>query len=898
VGNVPNCNAPKVLRKPDGFTRETDFRLATCLAWLPALAGKRVGVYGSGANARRILESAGGLFSQVVVIDDNAVGAQVCGYDVVAFSDALGENLDAIVIAAEFQPALVVARRIKRACRHKGVALYDMYGNDVRVLQDRLAAVLTQPLKDQISLLDACDVLCVNAELLSGDADVGQALRTASVQNSTSIDCCIVPLVDYAIAQGKDVVVYGTDPHLEREDVLEALARVGVTHGFVLLLAAETGLYAQNGLYRVLDDKAAGKRVVHIGFDVLKDAVIPLAYGREAVLAWNLKVDPDFYRPHGIEIEANDEVAWFSSVDGSYPATPEGRLSACAAEIAPQVEVQCGRDAARVALFVAPLIVGFVTWFVERLADREDAFDGILFASRDGYLVKEVFDCYCSHVDASPLPPAWYFLTSRKASLVGMQSRDGDGIAYRAYLDYLASCNLRAGGAYAFVEFVGGGTCQKQLEAFVPFSLRGFCFGSRVSDTLACRLGADYYFDDEDASFLSRYLHLEAYISSDEPSLVGFLPGGEPVFADELRTADELAFLRDVHAGVLLFASRYFSNWYMPGDVVSHEFVNDLLPGIDRCNAERITLYDDMTGLVQDKDIWSIIPPDQPRSSEAAPECDFPSGEPVSHSTEQPLVALASGERKKKNLLKLLSAFDVACQEFGLTYIATHGTLLGAVRHGGFVPGDEDLDVAMPRRDYDELLHLAEAGVFPEPLFIQTPENDERVFFGGFAKLRYRDSRSAGDGLETGDAWLDIMPLDNCPIDDEEVALRQRFIRQWQRTLYAQTYGFNQGKLWDVNPRKLSLYFLLADHMKRATLCKLLKGSCMSCKPTGLLTVFAGNYRRQPNTVRFAIDDVLQATRVPFEDTTIPIPRNAEAWLERYYGPDWNAVPVKQGEGD
>jgi len=73
--------------------------------------------------------------------------------------------------------------------------------------------------------------------------------------------------------------------------------------------------------------------------------------------------------------------------------------------------------------------------------------------------------------------------------------------------------------------------------------------------------------------------------------------------------------------------------------------------------------------------------------------------------------------------LQLLDKFIEVCDKYNLQWFADSGTLLGAVRHKGFIPWDDDIDVIMPRKDYNKLLLVAK-DEFTSPYFFQTPETD------------------------------------------------------------------------------------------------------------------------------------------------------------------------------
>ena len=117
----------------------------------------------------------------------------------------------------------------------------------------------------------------------------------------------------------------------------------------------------------------------------------------------------------------------------------------------------------------------------------------------------------------------------------------------------------------------------------------------------------------------------------------------------------------------------------------------------------------------------------------------------------------------------ILCEFDRICKKHKIKYSLFGGTLLGAVRHKGFIPWDDDVDVCMTRAEFSSFCnHLNELG---NDFFFQTHETDKKYF--GCPKLRYKKSllveKDYFDKKICHGAWIDIMVLDHAPNSNEEL---------------------------------------------------------------------------------------------------------------------------------
>lgn len=124
--------------------------------------------------------------------------------------------------------------------------------------------------------------------------------------------------------------------------------------------------------------------------------------------------------------------------------------------------------------------------------------------------------------------------------------------------------------------------------------------------------------------------------------------------------------------------------------------------------------------------------------------------------------------------LDILRAFRSFCLANGLRYSLCGGTLLGAVRHKGFIPWDDDIDVFMPRPDYEKFIELIKSKKVALPGYLALADNG--IPFVKIIDKRYSLASEAGDSVEN--LWIDILPVDGYPADDRAAE------KYWKKLLF------------------------------------------------------------------------------------------------------------------
>jgi len=256
---------------------------------------------------------------------------------------------------------------------------------------------------------------------------------------------------------------------------------------------------------------------------------------------------------------------------------------------------------------------------------------------------------------------------------------------------------------------------------------------------------------------------------------------------------------------------------------------------------------------------------------------------------ELSLEEMQQREAKKLNYLHRI------CVENNITYFLFYGTLLGAVRHHGFIPWDDDLDVVVPRKDYKKLLDILHSHT--EYRVLSHEYFDD--YYYPFAKLVDPETRLVEFGLKKNSklgVWLDIFPLDSAPDNP--------LIRKIQANTVAKLVGMNRyisaeenSILQEANSFPKKLKYFVAKRFKNRTIIKFIHmiAGMYKNKNTNYKAEFiwASDHNRFFQKELFSKPEML-----PFEDGNYYVPIGYDAILRRTYGNYMELPPVEKRHSD
>ena len=629
--------------------------------WTEALGkykGKTVAVYGLGKAAEEVAKQLKGQFFIAGLLDSFRESGSLYGYDILDLNEALLRGTACIVAAARPGSCRAIERRIGAWFMRQGVGLVDMRGKD---LLEKPQAAWRFPerrgrRKEDLSELargcscisfDLFDTLVTRKTLYFSDflelvrrkltaqgiqiPDFAEKRLACELELSRQyapslleiyqrmkeryglewMDCdalaetewetdleVLMPrkemcsiLKDFA-AENKRLCII-TDSYYGRKQIAAILAACGITDCKEVIISSEHKTAKTQELFGLWRERIGQQPALHIGDDLTADIDSAARWG---IIPYRVYSGQELMEETGYLGLGEELDTWSGRWKAGLFAS---RLfnSPFQFEEDGAVAVTSPGDAGYI--FFAPLLTDFARWLERRV--REQGIGQILFAARDGYLLKKLFDQRFGDIVSC------YFLTSRTAAIRAgterledlrlieemrfsgsvreeLSSRFGlhleedagagrmedykEAVLERCgrmrenYREYIAELGLKKEKT-AFFDFVSKGTSQYFLERILDLPLKGFyCMRLEKDAPFAQKLEIEAFCPEEDSFCLEKesgktgslyqdYYILEAVLTSPFPSVSEFDSEGRPVYEKEPRNRDEIACIEEVQQGIM-----------------------------------------------------------------------------------------------------------------------------------------------------------------------------------------------------------------------------------------------------------------------------------------------------------------------------------------------------------
>lgn len=245
-----------------------------------------------------------------------------------------------------------------------------------------------------------------------------------------------------------------------------------------------------------------------------------------------------------------------------------------------------------------------------------------------------------------------------------------------------------------------------------------------------------------------------------------------------------------------------------------------------------------------------------------------------------------------EHLLDLLSEVDETCRKNNLRYFLIGGTLLGAVRHGGFIPWDDDIDIAMPRDDFKKFISITQSN--QRSIYYLDYKTNNRKYWLPFAKIRMKNTAylesSIKRNLEKDGFWVDIFPLDYTKNSKKSyLFLKKKIIKFLSSILFNKnsktikdTYGFKRILFVIIKMVPNSLIFNIRDKI-------------MQSENSDICSYYI-NYGSQYSVDKQThdINQIFPTKKISFEGRWFQAPKNSDYILTNIYGKNYMKLPPRE----
>ena len=240
-------------------------------------------------------------------------------------------------------------------------------------------------------------------------------------------------------------------------------------------------------------------------------------------------------------------------------------------------------------------------------------------------------------------------------------------------------------------------------------------------------------------------------------------------------------------------------------------------------------------------------------------------------------------------LLEMIDWFDHYCKKNNLKYYVVGGTLLGAIRHKGFIPWDDDVDIALPRPDYIRLLELF-AGI-EDKYLLESPYSGNEDYLYSFSKL-YDTSTTLIEKTKKNckrGIYIDIFPLDGIGNTEEESIANYKKVDKLNMFLMTRTCAIRKQRAFYKNASIVLARAIPSFIVNDKELSKKVDriSAAISFEKSEYVGNLMGAYRVREI---FRKEYIGQTARYPFENIYVNGFEHFEEYLTHIYG-EWRKLP-------
>lgn len=676
------------------------------------LEDKRILLYGTGKNAERMVRQLVG-YTIVGVIDRVKVPSNFMGIPVLLSEEIEEGTADVIIIAASKRYYREIYDRIIDRCIACNIRIWSMEGKELvtefgvpyihmksvqyyKRNEDELKKLICQyeaisfdlfdtlimrKVLEPTDLFDKLEEVIVKQGIsiqgfkkirqeAEGDSSGGNIFQIYEIlQEKTGISTAqrdqileeeinlekrylikrekMVQVMEYAIAQGKEVAII-SDMYLPSEIITDILNSLGIKGYTKLYVSCDYGVSKCNGLYHKYMEEIGNKKGLHIGDNEAADIYAAREAGLET---YGIKSALDMMKRSSLRKALvyvrnwNEKGLMGLLVSKVYndPFVLYGTSGV--------VKVTCLKMVGK--LFVAPLVILYVLELMKKVS--KETYSGILFPTRDGYLLKKIYDQWCeTYVSDKERIPSYYFAASRKLCLraivdmqasilkeydeedcqralqkiIGIQeAKVYDKNIYHTkeeyyenyanvvkekaqqtrknYKKYIEQCGILLEQKYLFCELNSQGTVHYALNQIFKEPLEGFYLCKNIwNRNKELSIDAIYFNSREERSIVAEKTNfLETILTSKEASICDMDENGKAILSEERRTKQELSALDIIQEGIMEAFFEFMEEIYIEGIEINKKLPEQLLELSDNVEYEgecnifyNKKLYEDLSG--------------------------------------------------------------------------------------------------------------------------------------------------------------------------------------------------------------------------------------------------------------------------------------------------------------